>query len=253
MGAVELFTDISQIKKLEKDRAQTLSMFAHDMKSPLIAVGGLVQRLIEGKAGELNPDQMKYMGIVNSQLQRVQSMAPGFSGHRQAGQARAQAGYRAHGLGGHAGGAWSRSTASGPKRRALELVLEVEDSLPQVQADPQRLLRVLTNLLDNALKFSEQGEVRVELARDGDDRVLIRVSDQGPGFKDDDLEKLFTPVFPGQRGQGRGGHRPGTGRGQGHYPGPRWGGAGRKRARGRGGDQRDPAGGLMRTSRRRAG
>ncbi|MBY4896974.1 sensor histidine kinase [Cupriavidus sp. AU9028] len=81
------------------------------------------------------------------------------------------------------------------------------------RTDPQRLRQILGNLLGNAIKFSEQGIVRVtldSLGKTADGEVLrIAVRDQGPGIAAADLEGLFRPFF---RGDGAAGI-PGTGLG----------------------------------------
>jgi PAS domain S-box-containing protein len=71
IGALESFSDISHIKKLEAERAQTLSIFAHDMKAPLISIEGFANRLIAGKAGQLNDKQKKYLNMVQTQSRQV--------------------------------------------------------------------------------------------------------------------------------------------------------------------------------------
>jgi PAS domain S-box-containing protein len=53
-GAVELFRDITDAKRQERERKNILSMFAHDMKNPIAAAGGFLSRLISEKAGPLS-------------------------------------------------------------------------------------------------------------------------------------------------------------------------------------------------------
>src|SRR4030043_2363345 len=53
VGGIELFRDIKEIKKLERERKNILPMFAHDMKNPVIAVGFFLSRLLAGKEGSL--------------------------------------------------------------------------------------------------------------------------------------------------------------------------------------------------------
>lgn len=81
------------------------------------------------------------------------------------------------------------------------------NDLPLVQVDESLIQRVLTNLLDNALKFTpEGGIVSIVAAKEMDDFVTIRVSDTGPGIPEDYREKVFTRFsqVPGLRGRRRG-------------------------------------------------
>jgi two-component system phosphate regulon sensor histidine kinase PhoR len=56
-GGIELFRDITDLKRLERERKNILSMFAHDMKSPVTTSEGFLSRLLSGKAGVLTEKQ----------------------------------------------------------------------------------------------------------------------------------------------------------------------------------------------------
>jgi signal transduction histidine kinase len=79
---------------------------------------------------------------------------------------------------------------------------QIEASLPPLDVDPDRLDRILVNLLGNALKYSE-GEVRVD-AEAEDARARITVSDQGAGIPAADLARLFERYYRGHRHEGEG-------------------------------------------------
>jgi two-component system sensor histidine kinase KdpD len=70
------------------------------------------------------------------------------------------------------------------------------DDAPPVRVDGAQIERVLVNLLENALGFSSQ-EVHVDVET-ADDEVRVRIRDEGPGIRDDDLERVFEP-FEGDR------------------------------------------------------
>ncbi|BBM71094.1 PAS domain S-box protein [Rhodothermus marinus] len=80
-------------------------------------------------------------------------------------------------------------------QKGLALVVRAE-AVPPVSGDPRRLHQIVTNLVGNALKYTEQGEVRVELQKtteDGVRQVVLRVTDTGPGIDPDFLPHLFEP------------------------------------------------------------
>jgi signal transduction histidine kinase len=102
--------------------------------------------------------------------------------------------------------------APAAEERAMELVVEQADDLPPVDADPDRLMQVLSNLLGNAIKFTPKGgrvvlstqrvegrpaDVRAEATGEPVDEeavdvgVRFTVSDTGPGIRSDDLEHVF--------------------------------------------------------------
>ncbi|MFN3742035.1 MAG: GAF domain-containing protein [Anaerolineales bacterium] len=90
------------------------------------------------------------------------------------------------------------STAAGlVKDKPITLKRSIPENLPTVRADATRIRQVLLNLLSNAAKFTEQGEIRVEASvqtnADGQEEVLVKVSDTGPGIPEEDQKKLFQP------------------------------------------------------------
>ncbi len=86
--------------------------------------------------------------------------------------------------------------ASQAHRKGLEVVPNLPPDLPRyVQGDPVRLRQVLVNLLGNAIKFTERGEVHLwaRLGKDTEERqeILFEVSDTGPGIAEDQQERIF--------------------------------------------------------------
>lgn len=202
LGAVESFMDISQVKKLEAERAQTLSFFAHDMKSPLVTVAGFLERLLAGKAGQVNQKQRDYLTIMQKELSRIQSLVMDFLDvaqlSDQEGPQLITAPVDLAKLLGGLGQTYARSARS----KGLQFSVEIADSLPKLVADEHRLQRLFANLLDNAVKYSPQGRVRLSAVVDQPAWVKVEIADQGPGFSPDDLENLFTPFHRGSAGKG---------------------------------------------------
>lgn len=89
--------------------------------------------------------------------------------------------------------------------RGLELSGQLDEDVPRkVVGDPGRLRQVLTNLIGNALKFTQKGSVRVSVSRAGE-RLRFEVADTGPGISPEDQAQLFSPFFQTAEGQRAGG------------------------------------------------
>lgn len=78
-------------------------------------------------------------------------------------------------------------------KKAIELNLAVQDSLPdEVELDETKIRQILVNLIHNAIKFSSEGEVRVNIT-ENDGSVRFSVKDQGIGIAEESLKQLFQP------------------------------------------------------------
>lgn len=105
--------------------------------------------------------------------------------------------------------------------KGLNLELKIEDPLPIIEADLNRLRRVFTNLLDNALKFStERGTVRIT-SQETEDEIIVIVSDDGVGIDSRELPYIFDLFHRGLDGQKKEGLRNRVGHGQSHCRKPR--------------------------------
>ena len=91
--------------------------------------------------------------------------------------------------------------------KGLELLLEIDDSLPgRVRGDPLRMRQILSNFISNALKFTDQGRVRIQVSGLSGGRVRLAVRDSGAGIAADVVDGLFQPFVQADetstRGQG---------------------------------------------------
>jgi len=94
-----------------------------------------------------------------------------------------------------------------PRIEAKGLALQVHLDLPQpgwVQGDRNKIGQIVVNLLSNALKFTEQGQISLRAGRQGG-QLWLEVQDSGPGLAPSELAQLFRPFQQGAAGQAKGG------------------------------------------------
>ena len=93
----------------------------------------------------------------------------------------------------------------------VELVVEVDEDLPALVSDRHLLMLALRNLVSNALKFTDEGEVRLTARADGADRVAFAVADTGVGIAQADQQRIFEEWVQGEAANGNGSRGAGLG------------------------------------------
>ncbi len=107
------------------------------------------------------------------------------------------------------------SNSSAAKAKGIVVQSSIEDSMPIIRADGVRLLRLLTNLVSNAVRYSYQdGHIEI-LARRADDVVKISVSNDGEGIAPSDIDRLFDRYYRGSHARTRSGGEESQGTGLG--------------------------------------
>ncbi|MGZ3426479.1 MAG: sensor histidine kinase [Polyangia bacterium] len=75
--------------------------------------------------------------------------------------------------------------------RGVEIKIDIETPSPHARADERRLRQVVTNIISNAVKFTDKGSIEIRARKDGE-RVVVSVKDTGPGIAEEQLPKLFS-------------------------------------------------------------
>jgi signal transduction histidine kinase len=199
---------VEELRRLSALRADFVSLVSHELRAPMASVVGSAQTLRQ-RWRELNPDQREsFLALIGSETERLAALVGDVLD-----TSRIDAGTFTYRFGDVDLGALVRDSVAGMSlaQDEVSVVADVQGELPSVRGDRDRLQQVLTNLLDNAVKFSPAGdEVRVN-AFQQDSRVRIEVSDRGPGVPADQQRVIFEKFG---RGNTTGSHgKPGTGLG----------------------------------------
>ncbi|HEV7905562.1 MAG TPA: ATP-binding protein [Pyrinomonadaceae bacterium] len=199
-GAVGVFFDITRLERLERVRQEFLSNVSHELRTPLTAIRTFVETLEDG-ALEDAANNRRFLSIIDRNAARMHSLIDDILelSAIEAGTATVEA--RPVRLRAMIDDVLT-ALASRASERALTLRNEVaEDVL--VHADARRLEQMLTNLCDNAIKFSAEGGTVAVAHEQAGGRDRISVVDTGEGIAPEHIGRIFERFYRVDRARSR--------------------------------------------------
>ena len=189
--------EVAHERLREVDRLKTmfLSQVSHELRAPLTSIQGFLDNMLDGLTGELKSKQREYLHRMQENTERLTRMITNLLD-----LSRIESGtqhfdplpWRLFELAEEVIGQFEPVAAC--KRVVLALICE--DPTPRILADHDKFIQILTNLLDNAIKFTPAGgKVTVTLDRPDTDHVMVTVTDTGVGISAAAMKNLFEPFY----------------------------------------------------------
>jgi two-component system phosphate regulon sensor histidine kinase PhoR len=198
-GALGVFFDVTRLERLENVRQEFLSNVSHELRTPLTSIIALSETLEAGAIDDPENNR-RFLSIIQKNAARM---------HRLIDDILELSAIEAGNVKLHRETVPLRnlvedvisSLAAAATTRSIELK-NLVSSQSDVFADPHRLMQMLTNLIDNAIKFNRDGgEVVITLTNGERDRIVI--SDTGEGIPSHHLDRLFERFYRADRARSR--------------------------------------------------
>ncbi len=198
---------VDELRRLSTMRADFVALVSHELRTPLAAVIGSA-RTLQARWRDLQPEQRDaFLALIADETDRLAGLVG-----EVLDSSRIDAGTFTYAFGpvDVAGLVEETVAAASLGQDAVEVVARIPHALPPVRGDGARLRQVLTNLVDNALKYSPEGGTVEVRATAVDGRVVVEVVDQGIGIAPADHRLIFERFG---RVAGAANTKPGTGLG----------------------------------------
>jgi two-component system phosphate regulon sensor histidine kinase PhoR len=193
IGIVVTMHEITQIKELDRVKTEFVNTVSHDLRSPLTAVYGFIG-LID-RVGPINQQQAEFIQHIQSSLQHITSL---INDLLELG--RLEAGYDVTMEEVHLGEILNQALGNLEfqyNEKMQYVGLKIAEELPPVLGNPLQLQRMVTNLIENAIKFTPpMGTIDIE-CRGESGQLILEVSDNGPGIPLDDQPHIFEKFYRG--------------------------------------------------------
>jgi signal transduction histidine kinase len=191
-GWILALRDISQFKKLNRNQAEFMRIVSHDLRSPLTSMQGFASMLELGLVGELNEKQSHFVEKILAGITQMTALVDNI---QDAGRYDPETGFyemsRSQCDLGEMVNKIVQNHLVPAEKQELSISVQVADDVPIINADVNMLERAVTNLVDNAIKYTPNGgKIDVGVKRQKDE-VIISVSDTGLGITPENQKHLF--------------------------------------------------------------
>ena len=199
-SAIGFFHDITQMEHLEKVRQEFLSNISHELRTPLTSIMAFVETLEDG-AIEDKENNQRFLGVIRKNAQRMHHLIDDILELSTIETGKINLELKQVKLAALLEEVFTNLSTKANDRR-IKLMNEVPDDV-LVCADVVRLEQMLTNLIDNAIKFNRvKGSVIVSCAENGT-KDIISVADTGEGISSEHQTRIFERFYRTDRARSR--------------------------------------------------
>ncbi|MCX5715159.1 MAG: ATP-binding protein [Candidatus Omnitrophica bacterium] len=203
LGAVHIAKDISEIKQhreqleqysrdLEKAlniRSEFTSTVSHELRTPLGPIKEGVSIILDGLVGEINEEQRDMLTTVKRNAERLNRLINNVLELQKLESGKMPFDAKDNDIN-EVVSEVHQAMVLMTNRKGLGFSLQLQQGLPLIRFDRDKITQVVTNLVNNAIKFTEKGEITIMTLKE-ENAVHVMVKDTGPGIKEEDLLRLF--------------------------------------------------------------
>jgi PAS domain S-box-containing protein len=189
--------DVTEEKQKERIKSEFISVVSHELRTPMTVIRGYSSLLADGTLGQLNEKQKEYVDRINFETGRLLDLANDMLDMQKFESGKIELKFEKkpilESIEKVVNGYMDPFTKKG-------LTLKIENNLKTAEhgialIDPKYFERTLSNLLSNALKYTEKGGVQVFLINPDDDHIVMAVKDTGVGIPEQSISHLFERFY----------------------------------------------------------
>jgi NtrC-family two-component system sensor histidine kinase KinB len=190
LGVVLLLQDVTKFKELNRLKSEFVMTASHELRTPLTSIAMSIGLLMEDAASKLSDNERELLRAAQEDVERLRTLVNNLLDLSRIEAGRLELDIKAVSVSFLVDKAIS-TLVTQIKEKGVELSREIPDNLPEVRAAPNKITWVITNLLANALRYTENcGHIRVS-AEQVNEFVYVSVADDGVGIPPEYQSKIF--------------------------------------------------------------
>ncbi len=199
LGLVSVFRDITREVIADRIKSEFVARVSHELRTPMTSIKGYADLLLLGAAGEITDQQRRFLETVKSNADRLSLLVNDLLDISRIEQGQLYLDIRPFSVRDLV--SQVLDTFEGRKKqegREIAILADIPEDLPDLEADYDRVMQVLTNIVSNAYHYTpDDGHVTIS-ARVADDGIQIDVADTGIGIPKEDQERIFERFYRGE-------------------------------------------------------
>lgn len=191
--------NVVKLRTIDRMKTEFMSMVSHELRTPLTSISGFISHILDGKTGRITEKQNRFLKIVKDQSKHLEALIGSLLDFTRIETGRLEIVTEPTNL-----ETFIRGIIHGMhpqmKGKGIKLKMHIEENIPEVPLDQEKIRRVFSNLLGNAIRFTPPpGSIEIiakkKRGKGKKKFVKVAVADTGIGIRRENLKRIFDKFY----------------------------------------------------------